>query len=152
VRGRFSTGSADEPEWSAVITFPKADMRFSEPMKIDAAVRLSMLDTRPLVVMYDALKGVPDWLEKMMIIENIHGGATLDVRRDQVRVTNLDVTGKGLRALADLVLAKGSREGILYLRFHGFSLGIELQQGGRDLKIIRRLHWFQQQRARRRPR
>jgi len=141
----------DEPEWSAVITFPKADMRFSDPLKIDATVWLSMLDTRPLVVMYDALKGVPDWLEKMMIIENIHGGAKLDVRRDHVVVKDLDVTGKGLHALADLVLAKGSREGILYLRFHGFSLGIELQEGGRNLKIIRPLNWFQQERARRRP-
>jgi hypothetical protein len=141
----------DGPEWSAVITFPKANMRFSEPLKIEAAVQLAMLDTRPLVVMYDALKGVPNWLEKMMIIENIKGVATLDVRRDRVVVKDLDVTGKGLHALADLVLGKGSREGILYLRFHGLSLGVELKKGGRDLKVIRPLNWFQQQRDRRRP-
>ena len=140
----------DNPDWSAVITFPKANMSFAEPLKIDATVQLSMLDTRPLVAMYDAFKGVPNWLEKMMIIENIRGGAKLDVRRDHVVVKNLDVTGKGLHALADLVLGKNSREGILYLRFHGFSLGVELQKGGRDLKVIRPLHWFQEQRSRRR--
>jgi hypothetical protein len=66
-------------------------------------------------------------------------------------VKDLDVTGKGLHALADLVLGKGSREGILYLRFHGLSLGVELKKGGRDLKVIRPLNWFQQQRDRRRP-
>ena len=140
----------EKPVWTATITFPKAEMRFSEPMRIEAAVQLAMLDTRPLVACYDALKGVPDWLKKMMLIENIRGGAALDVRRDHVVVNDLDVTGTGLQALADLVLGKGSREGILYLRYHGFSLGIELQKGGRNLIIIGPQRWFEQQRARRR--
>jgi len=90
-------------------------------------------------------------MRPLLIIENIRGVATLDVRRDHVLVKDFDVTGKGLHALADLVLGENTREGILYLRFHGFSLGVELRKGGRKLKIIRPLNWFQQQRARRRP-
>ena len=37
------------------------------------------------------------------------------------------------------------------IRFHGLSLGIELRRGGKDVKLIRPLHWFQRQRALRRP-
>ena len=138
------------PAWTATITFPRARMKFSEPMQVDAAIRLAMQDTRPLVVMFDALKGVPDWLERMMVIANIRGRASLDVHRDYVAVNGLDVTGEGLKALADLVLGKDTRSGILYLKFHGIALGVELHKDGRDLKILRPLHWFQQERARRR--
>ena len=53
-------------------------------------------------------------------------------------------------ALAELELGKGSKEGILYVRFHGFSLGVELKEGTRDLKVFRPLHWFQDQREHRR--
>jgi hypothetical protein len=147
---RLGLSTRNPEAWSAVFTFPKAQMRFSEPMKIDAAVRLQMQDTRPLVVMFDALKGIPDRLERFLIIQDVHGGAVLEGGRGHVVVKDLDVTGKGLHALADLVLGKSSKEGILYIRFHGFSLGVEIAGGGRDLKVFRPLHWFQQQRERRR--
>jgi hypothetical protein len=138
------------PPWSAQILFPKARMRFTDPMNIDASLYLDMQDTKPLVVMFDALKGVPDWLEGMMTIPDIHGRADLLGRGDQVLIQNLDVTGKSLHALADLALGKKSREGILYLRFHGISLGIDLKPEGKDLKLLGPRRWFEKERARRR--
>jgi hypothetical protein len=146
---RLGLSTAD-PAWSAVFTFPRAHMHFSESMKIDAAVRLQMQDTRPLVVMFDALRGIPKPLERMLMIQDIHGSTSLDGSRGKVVLRDLDVTGKGLHALADLELGKGSKEGILYVRFHGFSLGVELKEGTRDLKVFRPLHWFQDQREHRR--
>jgi hypothetical protein len=140
----------EKSDWSAAFLFPRARMSFSEPMRVDAALQMEMLDTRPLVALFDALKGAPNWLERMMIIENIRGSAALDVRRDAVAITDLDVTGKGLKALADLTLGKDTRNGILYLHFHGFSFGIALRKDDKDVKILRPLHWFEQQRARRR--
>jgi hypothetical protein len=62
----------------------------------------------------------------------------------------LEVLGKGLRALADLTLGERGREGILYVRFHGLSLGIALENGRKDLKIVRPLAWFERARAARR--
>ena len=135
------------PAWSAAFTFPRSEMRFTEPMTIGAAIRFSMQDTRPLVALFDAFKDVPDWLDKFMIIRDIDGRGTIDVRQEKVTVKDLEVTGQGLRALADLSLGEAAKEGILYVRFHGFSLGIELGPGGRDLKLFRPLRWFQAQRS-----
>ena len=84
-----------------------------------------------------------------MVIEDIRGRTRLGVRGDRVVLNDIEVTGKGLRALADLTLGRSSRQGILYVRFHGFSLGIEVHGGRRNLKLIRPLHWFQDERARR---
>jgi len=141
--------SADAPSWSGVIRLPSARMRFSDPIAADAAIRLSLQDTRPLVAMFDAFKGVPGWLQSMMIIPDIRGRAAFRLRRDRVDVDDMDITGRGLRALADLTLGKGAMEGILYLRFHGIPLGIGLKPGGRDLKILRPRTWFDRERARR---
>lgn len=143
--------STRSPAWSGVVTLPRSRMRFSEPMKIDALIRLSLQDTRPLVGLFDALKGVPDWLEHFMIIEDIRGHAALDAGPDKIVVKDLEVTGHGLHALADLSLGEAAKEGILYVRLHGFSLGIEMSRDGKDLKFIRPLHWFEQERARRGP-
>ena len=138
------------PPWKATFLFPKARMQFTEPARIDAALRLELQDTRPLVVMFDALKGVPRWLERMMTIADIRGTAELVGRGDQVGIRDLDVTGESLHALADLSFARKSREGILYLHFHGFAFGVDLKPEGKDVKIWRPLRWFHAERARRR--
>lgn len=141
--------STRSPAWSGVVTFPRSKMRFLDPMRIDAAIRFSMQDTRPLVGVFDAFKDVPDWLEHFMIIQDVQGRAAIGVRHDRVDVRGLEVTGKGLHALADLALGSDHPDGILYIRFHGFSIGIEMRQGGKDLKFIRPLHWFENERSRR---
>jgi hypothetical protein len=140
---------ADNFGWDALVTLPKAEMRFNDPMTIAATVGLQMEDTRPLVAMFDALKGVPDWLESWMVIENVRGEMGLDVRRGRVAVKDLVVTGKGLKARADMVMGKTGREGILYLRFHGLSMGVEMKKSGRDLKLLLPLRWYERERARR---
>ena len=142
--------SIDDPRWSAVITLPQAKMRFTDPVASDAAIRLSMQDTRPIVALYDALKGIPDWIQHMMTIAHIRGGAMLHAEGGRVYVNDLDVTGDKLHALGDLSMGSDGRDGLLYIRFHGFSLGVKMHDGGRDLKIIRPLHWFKEERAARR--
>ncbi|HEU5179438.1 MAG TPA: hypothetical protein VFW45_01495 [Candidatus Polarisedimenticolia bacterium] len=138
-----------DPPWSAAFTFPQARMQFTNPTRIDASLSLAMHDTRPLVVMFDALKGVPDWLERMMTIPDIQGMAELQGRGDQVLIRDLDLTGKSLHALADLKLGRNTREGILFLKFHGFAFGVDLKPEGKDIKIIRPLRWFHEERAKR---
>ncbi|HET8947014.1 MAG TPA: hypothetical protein VFQ07_08520, partial [Candidatus Polarisedimenticolia bacterium] len=65
-------------------------------------------------------------------------------------VRDMEMKGKGLHALADMKFDGKSTDGLLYVRLHGFSLGIEKTAAGRDLKIVRPLAWFEKRRAARR--
>jgi hypothetical protein len=119
-------------------------------MQIDGRIALDLQDTRPIVMVYDAYKDIPPRKERLMTIEDVRGGASFKVVPDRVDIRNLEVLGKGLRALADLTLGEGGREGILYFRFHGLSLGVALQNGRKDLKLWRPLAWFESARRDRR--
>jgi hypothetical protein len=142
--------SIDEPRWSAVIRLPQAKMSFADPVASDATIHLSMQDTRPIVALFDAIKGIPERIQHMLTIENIRGGAALHVEGGQVYVNDLDITGDKLHALGELSMGNKGRDGLLYIHYHGFSLGVRMHDGGRDLKIIRPLHWFKEERALRR--
>jgi hypothetical protein len=137
----------DQPPWTALITLPRAHMRASQPPAIRTRVRLKMQDTRPLVALFDALHGAPHWVLRMLTIEDIHGVADLDLHGGTLAATDIEVTGQGLRALAELTFGDKTSEAILYARLHGFSLGIARNPSGRQIKIVRPLHWFEQQRA-----
>jgi hypothetical protein len=139
-----------DPSWNGSIRFPEATLTFAEPIRLQARAAVDLQDTRPIVVLFDARKDIAPWIERLMTIADVRGTTGLRVEGEDVEVRELQIDGKGLKALGDLTLTKGGRDGILYLRFRGFSIGIELVKSTRNLKIMRPLAWFEQERAKRR--
>ena len=142
--------SSTDPSWSGVITLPRARMQFSQPVATDTAIRLSLQDTRPLIAILDAVNEIPGWMKRLMTIQDISGGALVSSHAGKIDVNDLDITGKHLHALGEGSLGKTGREMILYVRLHGFSVGIKRDRDSRDLKFIRPLQWFNAERAGRR--
>lgn len=138
------------PPWKAEISLPRARMTGSQPVNLQARLRLQMQDTEPIIRLYDARKGVPRLLQRLLLIRDLSGGARLSSRGGVVDMKDLEVWGKGLHALADMRFDGHDSDGILYVRLHGFSVGIEKTASGRDLKIVRPLAWFERRRAARR--
>ncbi len=141
--------SADPP-WTGSIRLPVSKMRFSEPMQVDARTRLALQDTRPIVAVFDAYRDLPRILERLMTIRDVRGTADFRLGKDSVEVRNLEVGGQGFRSLADLTFGTAGRDGILYLRLHGFSLGVDLREGKKEFKVLSPLSWFEKARAERR--
>ncbi|HZN03918.1 MAG TPA: hypothetical protein VFD06_10070, partial [Candidatus Polarisedimenticolia bacterium] len=140
-----------DPLWRGVLRFPRAVLAFTQPMRIDARTSLELQDTLPLVKVFDAFKNVPPRIERLLTIEDVTGGTGFIVRPDVVEIHDLAIRGKGLKAQAELTLQARGKEGILYIRWHGFSLGILLQPGKeKDLKLVRPLAWFEREKAARR--
>lgn len=148
ISGTTVTLRHHHPPWKGVVRFPRAVLAFTEPMRMEARMSLDLQDTYPLVKIFDALKNVPPWIERLMTIEDVRGGTGFVVRPDVVEIKDLAIQGKGLKARAEMTLQDKGKEGILYIRFHGFSLGILLEPGKeKDLKLVRPLAWFERQKA-----
>jgi hypothetical protein len=147
ISGTSLTLHASNPKWKAVVRLPEARMTLTQPTDLDAKLRLEMQDTRPIISLYDALKGVPHWMQRLLVIQDLQGSARLAARNGSLDVQGLEVTGHGLRALADLRFDPKGSDGLLYVRLHGLSLGIERSASGREIKILRPLAWFERQRA-----
>jgi len=146
---RIEIGSANPP-WKGSIRLPVSRMKFSEPMQVKARAQLALQDTRPLVAVFDAYHDLPGILQRLMIIRDVRGTADFEMGKDSVEITDLEVEGRGFHSLADLTFGKGGRDGILYLRLHGFSLGVDLRGGKKDLKLLLPRRWFDAARAERR--
>jgi hypothetical protein len=131
-----------DPPWTGTIVFPRASLRFTEPLWVRARVDLDLQDTRPLVRVFDAHHDVSHFVERLMTIADVHGGAAFRMDAQTVDLQGLDIRGKGLHALAELRLAP-QKTGILYVRLHGFSVGLDLLPGKKpDLDIFRPRAWY----------
>jgi hypothetical protein len=146
---RIEIRSADPP-WTGSLRLPVSKMSFTEPMQVKGRTRLALQDTSPIVAVFDAYHDLPGIVERLMTIRDVSGTADYRIGKDSVEVRDLDVAGQGFHALADLTFGSRGRDGILYFRLHGFSLGVDLREGKKDLKLIFPRRWFDAARAKRR--
>jgi hypothetical protein len=135
--------------WTADISFPKAQVRYSTPLEGSMVAAFRMTDTTPLVAMFDAQKEISGFARRLMTIRDIRGKSALAVNRGGCEITGLEITGEKFLALADLALRPGGRDGILYLRLHIFSVGVAFEKGKKNLDMVRARKWFERERAKR---
>ena len=140
---------SDTFPWTADIALPRAKALYSEPMQLDADLNFRMTDTAPLVAVFDAKKDISRFSEKLMTVENVKGKATLRLSDRGAEIAGLGVTGEDLLVLADLALREKGKDGILYIKYHVFSVGVAFENGKKDLDLVRARKWFDEQRARR---
>lgn len=145
---RIEIRSADPP-WRGSIRLPVSRMLFTEPMQVKGRARLTLQDTRPIVAVFDAYHDLPRILERLMTIRDVLGTADFRFGKDSAEVRDLDVGGQGFHALADLTFGRRGHNGILYLRLHGFSLGVDLRAGKKELQFLLPRRWFDAARAER---
>jgi hypothetical protein len=136
--------------WKATLSFPRARVRYTEPMQGTADATFRMTDTSPIVALFDARKDISRFAERLMTIRDIKGTTGLAVDDGGCSITDLEVTGHRFKALADLTLHEGGKDGILYLKLGIFSLGVAFDRGRKDLDLVRARAWFEKQRAARR--
>lgn len=142
--------TSDNFPWQATVLLQRAEVRFSEPMTVDAELAMTMTDTTPLVAMFDAQKDISGFVEKLMMIRDIRSTAACRVDEGGVQILDVEVKGEDLQILADLALGKSGRNGILYIKYHIFSVGVEMRDGKKNIDLVRARKWFEKQRALRR--
>jgi hypothetical protein len=125
-------------------------VRYSEPMQMSADVKFRMTDTAPLVALFDAQKDVSRFVENLMTIQDIEGKTSLKVDDHGSEIAGLEIAGEDFLALAEMALREEGKNGILYVRLHGFSVGVAFDRGEKDVDLIRARAWYEKQRARRR--
>jgi hypothetical protein len=101
------------------------------------------------VALYAETKEWAERFEGLFTVKDIQAQGHARMQDRSVSISGFDLTGKNLEAGADLDLVGGLASGLLYLKFHGIDVGLELQDNERDWKIIRARKWFDEARAKR---
>lgn len=102
-------------------------------------------DTRPLIALYASRRDLPDWLERVLVEDDLEVSGRVAAGADAVRLQEMEITTEDLEILGDLSLSgPGRRRGRLYLAFGRLNLGIELTPAGRDLHLLRAKRWFEE--------
>jgi hypothetical protein len=142
----------DEQAWWAHVRVTDGTVQLDEPSRIEAGLSFSLRDTGPLIWLIagqendDGERKLPIALRLIPNVKDLAGSAHVDITQEAVLIENVDVQGDGLRIKTWLHLDEAP-DGLFYFRFKGVPLGLELDDGKRNLRFRRPLRWYEEQLA-----
>lgn len=139
---------ADGPQspWWARAHLDRAVLSPGAPVFLRARVESTLSDTRPVFSLVAPAGGrgkVLRWVDDLLDIQGIGATADLTVGKSFFSLDHLAVAGGNARVQARYRVADGHPRGILYASLGRLDVGVELDDGKRDWKILRPRKWFE---------
>ncbi len=131
-----------DPDWWIGLEAIQGELVFGKPIEFAGLLDLKMRDTGPILTMFEDRNRIISSLGDIFMIENIRGEGFIILDRNGFGIDNLDLKGEQLDVKAKLSLSQSAKTGILYVKFHGLSLGIEMLNGKINYKLIHPRRWF----------
>lgn len=143
-------GDAVPAPWWARFAITEGRIALGEPSRIDAVASVGIADTKPLFgVLLDFQKGAgrkaPKWLRMVPNVADLQGTMVTTIDPSGIAMRDVELQGEGLKLKARLQSSFGKISGVMYVRFKGIPLGLELlPEGGKSFKLIQPLRWYQE--------
>lgn len=151
--------NTDEKDWWMTVDVPRGSaflggealgreagkalgIEAGETPGLEAEVELAMRDTRVLIAMFAELKSWLQRFERILTVKDVTGSARVNLRGQHLSLSDVAISGRKLRGRAQLELSEARQEGIFFLRFRGFEIGLERRGGEQDWKLTGVEKWF----------
>ena len=125
--------SFNQKNWAATLVLTQAEAILSDPVQLNAAANLSMTDSRPIVAMLGNQKNRPQWIKKMLIVEDVSGDVELNFAGDRWAIPNAFVISDNIEFGAKGTIDKGQQNGIIYARYKKLDIVVKSQKVKRTL-------------------
>ncbi len=138
--------AAGAPEsWWARVHLDRAVLAPGSPVFLRARMESTLSDPRPLfALMAPVGRGKAlRWVDDLLDVQGVGAVADLTVGPSFVNIDRLAAAGGKARVQARFRMADGHPRGILYAAWGGLDVGVEMDDGKRDWKILRPRKWFE---------
>ena len=136
--------SFDDNNWGAQLTLNKARAVWKKPVQLDIEADLEMTDSRPFVAMLANQKGKEGWLEKAMTIDNVSGEVKVKMKQNIIVIPYAFASSDKIDVGAKGVISADVRHGVLYARFRKLRGLLKINNGKRNLDILKAREKFDQ--------
>jgi len=132
--------------WFGTLEFKEGTVTFGEPMSMNSHVRLTMHDTRPVLVLLKKFTDDLKWLSLTRIVKGMDGTMDLSFGKGFVAVDDLNLTGEGVEILGWVHTRNQKKTGRVFARHGRRAAGVAFDEGKSKLILTRPRKWFEKQR------
>ncbi|MDY7091543.1 MAG: hypothetical protein SX243_01080 [Acidobacteriota bacterium] len=132
-----------DPPWSGTFRLTDGWIRpgYSPYLRADADIDMS--DVRLAVGLFLAQKNLPEWIAHLIAVKPVTGQSALSLTPKGADLGPFEIEGEHVGVRGVLALGHEPKEGLLYAHYRALSLGLELADGERDVKLMGSLPWYE---------
>ena len=136
----LSKNGTQAEEWWGQLDIKQGHMTWKRPLLLNAAFNLQLRDSSLLVHLF--VKQKKQWLNDLLTIKNVTGETRVLLNGKSILLRKVRITGEQLLVLADVHLSEKKIRGGMYARYGILGMGIELEDEGRTLKLLKPHKWY----------
>jgi hypothetical protein len=146
--GSSGSGGAALPWWARA-RLQDAVVQPGAPVYLRAGINSTLSDPRPLLAMFipEQRKRVLRWVDNLLDVKGVAATGQVRLAQSGAQLNDMKIAGGSALLLGDLRFGPGRPNGALYARYGRLDVGLDLQDGQRDWKILRPKKWFEEQRG-----
>lgn len=140
--------NADAPQagdWWADIALDRARLDWDKPMSLDGNLRVRMKDVSLLLDVYAQRKDLPKWVGKLVDEGEASGTGRVRWRAKTLLLEPFTAHNDRFDMEARLRLRDKQATGDLLAQWGKFELGVDLEGGQRDYRVVKARQWFESQ-------
>lgn len=134
-----------DEDWYARIRLVDGQLQATRPKALNASVEIEMRDTRPLITVFARDKSVMRFFKGMLNFKDLMGIAEMNLVGETTEIRNLDIDSEGLKVKSNLRLGGGTSSGIMWVKFHGINIGLDMRGAKTDVRFKKPLRWYEEQ-------
>lgn len=141
----FVTGegqSASRGGWWGDVQVPRGEIAAADAVRFDGDVRARFADTRPIIAVIDAVRGIPALAKPLLKAKDVDASFGLRTAPDAMDLRDLEVTADGLDIRACMSRRGRSQRGWFWLDSGLISAGVTFVPGDRDVKLFAGRKWL----------
>jgi hypothetical protein len=132
------SGQFDHEDWSARLVLTRGETYLTDPPRMNLEAQLRMSDSRPIVAMFQNQGGWrPDFLSKMMTIEEIEGTAQMAMAAERIVIPFAHAISDNIEVNAKGVISGETRDGVIHFRYKEAEALLKITGGRKSLDIFR---------------
>lgn len=131
--------------WYGHLGIDEGIVTFGTPMTLDSHVRLTMQDTRPVLILLRKFTDEMKWLDLTRNVKGLDGAMDLDFGKGYLLIDDLDLTGENVEILGWLHIRDQIRNGRIFARHGARSIGVAFDDDVGKIVAIGSRRWFDEQ-------
>lgn len=137
-----------EGNWWARAHLDRAVLEPGSPVLLRARVESTLSDPRPIIAFVappERRSRVLDWMDRLLDVQGVGAVADVAVGTGGVAIDRMAIAGGQAQIQGRLRIGGAGSQGILYASYGRWDVGLEMDGGQRDWKILRPKKWFADQ-------
>ncbi len=140
---RIDPQQAEAVEWSGQAYVDHGRIRWKTPLALNAAVRLHLDDTAPLVYLFAPENVRNSLVSRMLSVSNVTGSANVGMDDRSVVLNNIQIGADKLGVSAHLRFGDETVDGLVYSTYGALGASVNIEQGEREWKWIGAHKWYE---------